>query len=139
MTWNRRDWLKLVAASALAGEVGASRALSNDRRSSARLTITGLKVTPIALPDPPLLAASGCHGPYFLRNVVELETDGGFTGVGEVPGGVSVTAALDQARPLVVGQNAFAYRRVAGPLLRLGPACYAGIEMACLDACGLAT
>ena len=39
--------------------------------------LTGLKVTPIALPDPPILAASGCHGPYFLRNVVELKTEGG--------------------------------------------------------------
>ena len=103
------------------------------------LTITGLKITPIALPDPPLLAASGCHGPYFLRNVVELQTDAGIVGIGETHGGESVTTALERAQKVVVGQNAFAYRRFARELQSLGMSCYAGIELACLDACGRAT
>ena len=80
----------------------------------------GLKVTPIALPDPPLLAASGCHGPYFLRNVVELQTEGGIVGIGETHGGESVTTALERARKVVVGQNAFAYRKFARELQSLG-------------------
>jgi glucarate dehydratase len=108
-------------------------------QSRSPLTITGLKVTPVALPDPPLLAASGCHGPYFLRNVVELETDAGLTGVAETHGGESVTRALEQARAVVVGRNAFAYRAFGRELMRLGPSCYAGVELACLDACGRAT
>ena len=61
------------------------------------LMITGLKVTPIAVPDPPLLAASGCHGPYFLRNVVELRTEGGIVGIGETHGGSDITRELDRA------------------------------------------
>ncbi len=105
----------------------------------APLKITGLKITPIALPDPPLLAASGCHGPYFLRNVVELETDAGILGVGETKGGESVAAALQKAKDAVVGQNAFAYRTFAATLRELNPAAYAGVELACLDACGKAT
>ena len=32
------------------------------------------RVHGVALPDPPLLAASGCHGPYFLRMIVEIVT-----------------------------------------------------------------
>src|SRR5262249_52474098 len=103
------------------------------------LKITGLKVTPIALPDPPLLAASGCHGPYFLRTIVQMETDAGIVGIGETKGGESTARDLEQARELIVGQNAFAYRTFAGKLMERSPAAYAAIEIACLDACGQAT
>ncbi len=90
------------------------------RPRPAPLTITDLKVTPIALPDPPLLAASGCHGPYFLRNVVEMRAEGGIVGIGETHGGQDLTAALERARNVVVGQNAFAYRKFAPDLQKLG-------------------
>jgi glucarate dehydratase len=93
----------------------------------------------VALPDPPILAASGCHGPYFLRNVVELETDAGIVGIGETHGGEGVTRALEQARGVVVGRSAFAYRQFAGELRRANTSAYAGIELACLDAVGRAT
>jgi glucarate dehydratase len=86
-----------------------------------------------------LLAASGCHGPYFLRNIVQIETDAGITGIGETKGGVRVTTALENAAKLVKGKNAFAYRSFAGDVFDLNPAAYAGIELACLDACGKAT
>ena len=46
-----------------------------------------------------------------------------------------MTRALQQAQKLVVGQNAFAYRKFAHELQALGMGCYAGIELACLDAC----
>src|SRR5438552_11732388 len=93
------------------------------------LTMTSLKVTPIALPDPPLLAASGCHGPYFLRNVVELRTEGGLVGIGETHGGAGVTAALERAQRIVVGRNAFAYRQFARELQAMGMAAFAAIEL----------
>ena len=77
MSLSRRRWLMAAAG-------GLSTALSlNNRFSSAQppvaglarrpgkdLTIKEVRVTPIALPDPPLLAAGGCHGPYFLRTIV---------------------------------------------------------------------
>jgi glucarate dehydratase len=103
------------------------------------LTITGLRITPIALPDPPLLAAGGCHGPYFLRNIIELETNAGITGIGETHGGERVRAALEQCKPHIIGQSAFAYRKFAGLLRGLGNSTYAGVELACLDAIGRAT
>jgi len=108
------------------------------RANSGPLRIKGLRVTPVALPDPPLLAASGCHGPYFLRNIVELETDSGIVGLGETHGGRSTTDALETARSVVVGRDAIAYRSYGKELERLGASCYAGIELACLDACGRA-
>jgi glucarate dehydratase len=137
MTLTRRSWLKALLGGLLARRATAS--FGQPPRREAPLKITGLRVTPIALPDPPLLAASGCHGPYFLRNIVQLETDAGITGVGETRGGQSATDALNKARDLIIGRNAFAYRAFAPRLIALDPACYAGVELACLDACGRAT
>src|SRR5947208_2880711 len=135
---SRRLFLQRLCAGALAScPLPAALAQAPGRRP-APLRITGLRVTPIALPDPPLLAASGCHGPYFLRNIIELETDAKVIGLGETYGGQAVTAALERARAVVVGRDAFAYRAFARELSALSPACYAGIELACLDACGRA-
>ncbi len=144
MDFPRRDWLRLAALGLLTSNRAESASASGRAAGPAgpRITgprITGLKVTPIALPDPPLLAASGCHGPYFLRNVVELETDAGVVGLGETVGGQGVTTALERARAIVVGRDVFAYRRPARELRALGEGCYAGVEMACLDAAGKAT
>ena len=51
-------------------------AFARQARKQAPLQITGLKVTPIALPDPPILAASGCHGLNLpIRNGVDLDGD----------------------------------------------------------------
>lgn len=141
MKMNRREWVRWTALGLLGtraggrGEVAAAPASAGP----GPLRITGLKVTPIALPDPPLLFARGCHGPYFLRNVVELETDGGIVGIGETKGGEQATEALERARRLIIGRDAFAYRGFARALIDLAPSCYSAIELACLDACGKAT
>jgi len=138
MRSDRRDWLRIVASSLLGSSAASLCRAATQEQSQPALLITGLKVTPIALPDPPILAASGCHGPYFLRNIVELQTERGIVGIGETHGGDHVTTALERARKVVVGQNAFAYRRFAQELQALGMDCYAGIELAALDACGRA-
>ena len=75
MLLSRRTWLQRTAGGLLAPSLAPSFAESP--RKTSPLKITGLKVTPVALPDPPILAASGCHGPYFLRNIVQLQTDAG--------------------------------------------------------------
>src|SRR5436305_5906874 len=132
MTLSRRDYLHLVGMGAGGLAAGALPQLARSQdvplsgsKSRRDLTIKDMKVTPIALPDPPLLAASGCHGPYFLRNVVEVETDAGIVGVGETKGGAATTRALEQARPLLRGRNAFAYRAFARELVALSPGAYA--------------
>src|SRR5262249_19032258 len=133
---DRRLWLQSVLGSLAAGRLWAE---GQPNTSPSPLKITAVRITPIALPDPPLLAASGCHGPYFLRNIVQLETDAKVVGIAETVGGQRVTTALEKARAVVVGQNAFAYRAFARELIALHPGCYAGIELACLDACARAT
>jgi glucarate dehydratase len=139
MNVDRREWARILAGGLTGANVSRRVWASAFVPASPALTITGLKVTPIAIPDPPLLNAGGCHGPYFLRNIVELQTDGGIVGIGETHGGDSVTTALERAQKIVIGQNAFAYRRFARALQSLNMSCYAGIELACLDACGRAT
>src|SRR5262245_2725801 len=136
MTLHRRQWLKAVVGGLLAERfVEAAQPAARP----APLKITAMRVTPIALPDPPILAASGCHGPYFLRNIVQLEAEGKIVGIGETRGGQRVADELEKARSLVVGQNAFAYRSLQEPLRKFNPGVYAGVELACLDACGKAT
>ena len=137
MPLHRRDWLRLAALGLVAPRPGRRGVGRRASRPAPR--ITGLKVTPIALPDPPLLAASGCHGPYFLRNVVEVQTDSGIVGLGETVGGQGMTTALEKARDLVVGRSVFAHRGFAREVRALGEGCFAGIEVACLDAAGKAT
>ena len=139
MRLDRRQWLRLIGAGSAAGMLPGRTAADDLARRHAPLRITGLRVTPVALPDPPLLASGGCHGPYFLRNIVQLETDAGIVGIGETKGGEQARAELERAREVVIGQNAFAYRRFTPQLLALAPSCLAGIELACLDACGRAT
>jgi glucarate dehydratase len=136
----RRSWISHAAAGLSLLAIRPSWAAQANSSNGNELIIKDLRVTPIALPDPPLLAASGCHGPYFLRNIVELETDAGITGIGETHGGSNITSQLEQCRELCVGQNAFAYRKFA-PAIKddFGGSTYAAIELACLDAIGHAT
>jgi glucarate dehydratase len=136
---HRRDALRLMAGGILGCAADTRSWAFASGPAQPALTITGLSITPIALPDPPLLNVGGCHGPYFLRNIVELRTDGGIVGIGETHGGENVTTALESARKVMIGQNAFAYRKFARELQSLNMSCYAGIELACLDACGRAT
>ncbi len=45
------------------------------------MKIVDMRVTPIALVDPPLRSAFGLHAPYALRTIVELVTDDGLVGI----------------------------------------------------------
>jgi glucarate dehydratase len=66
-----------------------------------------MHITPIAVADPPLLNAAGLHAPFALRTIVELVTDGGVSGLSEIPGKAEVDAALASARDVVVGRDPF--------------------------------
>jgi len=69
-----------------------------------------MDVYPVAGRDSMLLNLSGAHAPYFTRNVVVLEDDLGHLGVGEVPGGQKITAALEACRSRVIGTSVADYR-----------------------------
>src|SRR5437762_7114973 len=143
MNLSRRDWLRLAGASAAVALGKHSQAqdtpLNRLAKSRKDLTIKECRVTPIALPDPPLLAASGCHGPYYLRTIVEIVTADGVTGVGETGGGERAVDELRRAASGIIGTSALAYRKFLDPPVKLSTRAYAAVEVACLDAIGKAT
>jgi glucarate dehydratase len=141
MAISRRECLTLAGAGTLALSQFPLTALGAEAagRGSKDLQIKEVRVTPIALPDPPILAASGCHGPYFLRTIVEIVTADGITGIGETQGAQETVDDLRKAAKSLAGQSALSYQRFAGPLLESNRRAYAGVELACLDAIGKAT
>ncbi len=70
------------------------------------MKIVEMRVTPIAMADPPQLSSYGLHAPYALRTIVELVSEDGVTGAAETHGGEGPLHDLMRARPLVVGREA---------------------------------
>lgn len=79
---------------------------------SRNLTITHMRITPVAFRDPPLLNAAGIHEPWALRAIVELETSDGRIGLSETYGDEPMLRALESVRPLVVGHSPFDLNRM---------------------------
>ena len=74
-------------------------------------TITKMEVFPVAGHDCMELNLSGAHAPYFTRNIVILTDSTGNEGIGEVPGGEKITAALEQIKDLVIGSSIGDYKQ----------------------------
>ena len=74
-------------------------------------TVAKMEVYPVAGHDCMELNLSGAHAPYFTRNVVILTDSNGVEGVGEVPGGQKITAALEAVKDLVVGTSIGDYKQ----------------------------
>ncbi|MEU4195703.1 enolase C-terminal domain-like protein [Kribbella sp. NPDC026611] len=73
-------------------------------------TIESVKVVPVAGYDSMLLNLSGAHSPFFTRNIVIVTDSSGHTGLGEVPGGESITTTIREATALLIGQPLARYR-----------------------------
>ncbi len=82
------------------------------------MNITEMKITPIAVIDPPLLNAAGLHAPYALRIIVELVTDDHIYGLSEIPGSEATRAALEEAREIVIGKDPFHLNQIEVELIR---------------------
>ncbi|MCY3573261.1 MAG: glucarate dehydratase [Chloroflexi bacterium] len=67
------------------------------------MRIADCHITPVAIPDPPLLNAAGLHAPYALRLIIELVSDDGISGWGEIPGSETTRVALAQAAERIIG------------------------------------
>jgi glucarate dehydratase len=71
------------------------------------MIITDVTVTPIAFTDPPLLNAAGLHAPYALRIILEIKTNEGISGIGEIAGGSSVLDSLGKVKKTIIGMDPF--------------------------------
>ena len=69
------------------------------------MKIRDIHITPVAVPDPPLLNAAGLHAPYALRLIVEIVSADGISGWGEIPGSEAARAALETAAERLIGMD----------------------------------
>ena len=83
------------------------------------MKIREIHITPVAVPDPPLLNAAGLHAPYALRLIVEIVGDGGMSGWGEIPGGEATRAALETAAERLIGLDPWGLNAIDAELARL--------------------
>src|SRR6478735_4477707 len=59
------------------------------------MKIIDIRATPVTVPlEAPLRHANGCHWGRFVRTIVEIETDEGITGLGEMGGGGESSEAV---------------------------------------------
>jgi glucarate dehydratase len=71
------------------------------------MRISEIRLHPIAIADAPLRSSYGRHAPYALRTIVELKTTDGITGISETYGGDAPLAALEAAKPRIMGMDPF--------------------------------
>src|ERR1051325_4582885 len=71
------------------------------------MKIADIRATPVSVPlVAPLRHANGCHWGRFVRTIVEVETDDGRVGLGELGGGgEAATAAVLGLKPYLVGRD----------------------------------
>jgi glucarate dehydratase len=109
------------------------------------MKISDIKATTVTVPlDTPLRHANGCHWGRFVRTIIEVETDEGITGLGEMGGGgESAEAAFLALKPYVVGQDPARLEemrlRISNPTASLynnRTQMAAALEFACLDILG---
>lgn len=102
------------------------------------MQIVDMRVRCVAIPlNAHLRHNTGVHPGYFLRTILELITDEGIVGLGEVGGG-DQRAALSKLKPRLIGLDPFHLEVVKLKVLRSiyylsNARLYGAIEMACLD------
>src|SRR2546423_3885504 len=109
------------------------------------MKIIDIRATPIAVPlAAPLRHANGCHWGRFVRTIVEVETDDGLIGLGEMGGGgESAVAAFQGLEPYLLGRDPARIEEmrflIANPTASLynnRTQLLAALEFACLDILG---
>ena len=102
------------------------------------MRIIDLKARCVAIPlDCQLRHNTGVHPGYFLRTILEIITDEGIVGLGEVGGG-DQRGALLKLKPRIVGLDPFHLEVIKLKVLRSiyymsNSRLYGAIEIACLD------
>jgi glucarate dehydratase len=111
------------------------------------MKIVDIRATTVTVPlEAPLRHANGCHWGRFVRTIVEVETDNGIIGLGEMGGGGESAEAVFRAMKLyLVGHDPARLEemrfRIANPTASLynnRTQVLAALEFACLDILGQA-
>jgi glucarate dehydratase len=111
------------------------------------MKISDLRATSVTVPlEAPLRHANGCHWGRFVRTIIELETDGGLVGLGEMGGGgEAAEQAVLALKPYLLGRDPARLEEMRFLLANPTASLYnnrtqlvAAIEFACLDVLGQA-
>src|SRR6201988_4792100 len=109
------------------------------------MKITDIRATTVTVPlEAPLRHSNGAHWGRFVRTVVEVETDEGITGMGEMGGGgESAALAFAGLKTYLVGHDPFDLNRMRYAICNPTASLYnnrtqlhAALEFACLDIIG---
>jgi glucarate dehydratase len=109
------------------------------------MRITDLRATTVTVPlEAPLRHANGCHWGRFVRTIVEVETDEGLIGLGEMGGGgESAEASFRALKSYLIGHDParleelrFLISNPTASLYNNRTQIVAAIEFACLDILG---
>src|SRR3954467_8031599 len=109
------------------------------------MKITDIRATPVTVPlEAPLRHANGAHWGRFVRTILEVETDEGIVGLGEMGGGgESAVAAFHGLKPYLLGHDPARLEEmrflIANPTASLynnRTQILAALEFACLDILG---
>ena len=112
------------------------------------MKITDIKATTVAVPlEAPIRHANGAHWGRFIRTIIEVETDEGITGLGEMGGGgESAENAFKGLKQYLVGHDPFQleamYWKICNPTASLynnRTQLHAALEFACMDIIGKKT
>ena len=74
---------------------------------SLEIKIKEMRVTPVAIADPPLRSSYGLHQPYALRNILEFESEDGIVGISETYGGEAPMDALLTLKEEIEGSHPY--------------------------------
>jgi glucarate dehydratase len=111
------------------------------------MKITDIRATTVTVPlEAPLRHANGCHWGRFVRTIVEVATDNGLVGLGEMGGGGESAEAMFRAlKTMLVGHDPARLEEmrflIANPTASLynnRTQALAALEFACLDILGQA-
>ncbi len=111
------------------------------------MKIADIRATPVTVPlQAPLRHANGCHWGRFVRTIIEVETDDGRVGLGEMGGGgESAVVAVEGLKPYLIGRDPAGLEElrflIANPTTSLynnNTQILAALEFACLDLLGQA-
>ena len=111
------------------------------------MKISDIRATTVTVPlEAPLRHANGCHWGRFVRTIVEIETDNGLIGLGEMGGGgESAEATILSLKPYLLGRDPSCLEELRFLLSNPTASVYnnrsqivAAFEFACLDILGQA-
>ena len=109
------------------------------------MKITDVRATTVTVPlEAPLRHANGCHWGRFVRTIVEIESDNGLIGLGEMGGGgESAIATVLALKPSLLGRDParledmrFLLANPTASLYNNRTQVVAALEFACLDLLG---